>query len=249
MGGRLISFVIPAYDEERLIGATLQSVHDAALALGEPYEIVVVDDGSRDRTGAIAADRGARVVRVSHRQIAATRNAGARIARGDCLVFVDADTRIDEAVLRAAAGALRAGAVGGGAAIRFDGPLPRYYAFLEWLLLRIQRTCRIAGGCFLFCARASFEAAGGFDERMYGAEEIALGQALKRLGRFVVLREPVLSSGRKLRAYSGREILGVLGFLLRRGRRAVESREGLEMWYGPRREDPEGGSPDEAASA
>ena len=66
-----------------------------------------------------------------------------------------------------------------------------------------------------------------------------MSQALKRVGRFVILRESVLTSGRKLRTHSGREVLSVVGLLLSRGRRAVESREGLEMWYGPRREDPE----------
>lgn len=236
----MISFVIPAYNEERWIGATVTAIRKAAGASGEPYEVIVVDDDSSDRTAAVAAERGAQVVRVRHRQIAATRNAGARVARGDRLVFVDADTCIDATVLRAALAALHTGAVGGGAAIRFDGELPRYYVgLLETFLLWLQRTAQLAGGCFLFCTRAAFERVGGFDERMYGAEEIALSQALKRQGRFVVLREPVLTSGRKLRAYSGREMLRVVGFLVSRGARAVASREGLEMWYEPRREDPE----------
>ena len=236
----MISFVIPAYNEERLIGRTLSALRAAAMALGMPYEIVVADDDSSDRTAAIAAERGAHVVRARHRQIAATRNAGARAARGEWLVFVDADTCVSATLLRAAVQALQSGVVGGGAAIRFDGRLPHYYeGFWEPFLLWLQRTARFAGGCFLFCTRSGFEAVGGFDERMYGAEEIAMSQALKRVGRFVILRESVLTSGRKLRTHTGREVLSVIGLLLSRGRRAVESREGLEMWYGPRREDPE----------
>ena len=235
----MISFVIPAYDEEPWIAGTLDAIHAAAARVGEPYEVVVADDGSNDRTAHLAAEHGARLVQVCRRQIAATRNAGARASRGDRLVFVDADTRIDAALLTAALAALESGAIGGGAAIRFDGRLPRYYGLLEPWLLWLQRTARFAGGCFLFCTREAFERAGGFDERMYGAEEIAMSQALKRLGRFVVLRQPVLTSGRKLRAYSGRDVLRVLGLLLSKGRRAVETREGLEMWYEPRRADPE----------
>jgi glycosyltransferase involved in cell wall biosynthesis len=245
----VISFVIPAYNEERWIGATLAALRESATLLGEPYEIIMVDDDSTDCTAAIAAECGAEVVRVSRRQIAATRNAGALAARGDQLVFVDADTRVHPALLRAAVEALRSGIAGGGAPIRFDGKLPRYYGFVESFLLWLQRTARFAGGCFLFCSRSAFEAVGGFDERMYGGEEIALSQALKRHGRFVILRESVLTSGRKLRTHSGREILRLVGLLLTRGRRAVESREGLEMWYGPRREDPERKSPSGAASA
>lgn len=244
----MISFVIPAYDEERWIGGTLAAIHAAAIGMGEPYEVIVADDASSDRTAQIAAAQGAHVVSVRRRQIAAARNAGARASRGDRLVFVDADTRIDASLLNAALAVLHSGAAGGGAAIRFDGRLPRYYGVLEPLLHWVQRAARFAGGCFLFCTRDAFERVGGFDERMYGAEEIAMSQALKRQGRFVVLRQPVLTSGRKLRTYSGREVLGVLGLLLSKGRRAVESREGLEMWYEPRRDDPEM-EPGEAASA
>jgi hypothetical protein len=60
----------------------------------------------------------------------------------------------------------------------------------------------------------------------------------RRQGRFVVLRESVTTSGRKLRAYSGRELLVVLLGLAMRGRRGVSRRAGLDIWYGPRRCDP-----------
>ena len=242
----LISFVIPAHNEERLIAGTLAALREAAVAVREPHEILVVDDGSTDRTAAIAREQGARVVTVAHRQIAATRNAGARESHGDLLVFVDADTRVHSALIGAALEAMRAGAVGGGCPIRFDGRVPTWARVIHPFLLWIQRTCCFAGGCFLFCTREGFTAVGGFDERLYAAEEIAMSQALKRHGRFVLLREPVRTSGRKLRTYTGRETLRVLGYLLARGSRSIESRDGLDLWYGPRREDPE---PEERAAA
>ena len=68
----MLSFIIPAYNEQDLIGHTLSAVHEAARTVGEAYEIIVVDDASADRTAAIAAAQGARVVTVHHRQIAAT---------------------------------------------------------------------------------------------------------------------------------------------------------------------------------
>ena len=97
---------------------------------------------------------------------------------------------------------------------------------------------RLACGCFLFCSRQAFEAAGGFDETLYGAEELAMSRALGRQGRFVVLRDAVTTSGRKLRAYSGWEILSATGRLALRGRKSVRDRHGMELWYGERREDP-----------
>ena len=88
----MISFIIPAHNEERLIGHTLNALEDAARAVGHSFEVVVVDDASSDHTAAIAHAHGARVIAVSHRQIAATRNAGARQASGEMFVFLDADT-------------------------------------------------------------------------------------------------------------------------------------------------------------
>src|SRR5262249_46077851 len=114
----MISFIIPAHNEEALLGRTLSALHEAARALGEPYEVIVANDASTDRTGAIALEHGARMVAIDRRQIAATRNAGARAAAGELLVFVDADTVVTRRVVRAAVRALRGGAVGGGCSVR-----------------------------------------------------------------------------------------------------------------------------------
>lgn len=233
----MISFIVPAYNEERFLARTLAALHDAARGLGEPYEVVVADDASTDGTAALAARHGASVVQVSHRQISATRNSGARAARGDRLIFVDADTVVGASVVAAAVRAMAAGAVGGGAAVRFDGVIPLWARLLLPLLTHTFRSTRLAAGCFLFCTREAFHAVGGFDETVYASEEIGMSLALGRRGRFVVLREAVVTSGRKLRSYSGREYLRALGFLLSRGPGAVRRREGLEMWYEGRRED------------
>ena len=235
----MISFVIPAWNEEANLPRTLRSIHDAAQAAGEPYEVVVADDASEDGTAEVARAHGARVVPVAHRQIAATRNSGARAALGDVLVFVDADTAIDAEVLRGALLALRAGAVGGGAGVRFDGRVPLYARLLTALLTRAFRSLRYACGCFVYCTRAAFEAAGGFDESMFGGEEIEISRALAREGRVVVLPARVLTSGRKMRTHSLLELLGTLFRLALRGKRGVRRREGMELWYGERRPDPE----------
>jgi glycosyltransferase involved in cell wall biosynthesis len=236
----VISFVLPAFNEERLLARTLGALHDAARALTkpEPYEIVVVDDGSTDDTAKLAESCGARVVRVQHRQIARTRNAGARAATGSLLIFVDADTIVPAATLNATLEAVSEGAIAGGAIVRFGGPLP-LYARLMVLLLRVSmRAGRLAAGCYLFCTRAAFDAAGGFDERLFATEEIALSRKLRRYGRVVVLNEIVDTSGRKLRTHSGWDILRLLGAFVCFGPTVLRSRERLGLWYGDRRTDP-----------
>src|SRR5262249_47424358 len=100
----MISFIVPAHNEQASLGRTLAAIHEAARAVAQPYEIIVVDDASTDATSEIAAQNNARVVSVNHRQIAATRNSGAHAALGERLVFVDADTMVN---LQAVASALR----------------------------------------------------------------------------------------------------------------------------------------------
>jgi len=235
----LISFIVPAYNEERVLGSTLDALHEAGRVAGASYELVVVDDGSTDATAAIAERHGATLVSVAHRQIAATRNSGARKATGDLFIFVDADTIVNETVLRAAIEALREGAVGGGAAIKFDGVVPLYARLLVPIVVRAFRLTRVATGCFLFCTRSAFVAVGGFDEDFYGAEEVVMSTALKRHGRFVVLKETVITSGRKLRTHTLREMLVVLLRVIFRGSSAVKQRQGMELWYSERRTDPQ----------
>src|SRR4030095_16656413 len=98
----------------------------------------------------------------------------AQAASGDVFILVDADTIVNEAVVRAALVALRDGAVGGGAAVEFDGSVPLYARLLMPVFIRVFRAARLATGCFLFCTRAAFVAAGGFDEAFYGAEELVM---------------------------------------------------------------------------
>jgi glycosyltransferase involved in cell wall biosynthesis len=201
----------------------------------EPYEIIVVDDASTDGTAAVAAANDARVVPVCFRQIARTRNAGAAVASGSVLIFVDADTIASPAVVTAAVAAVRSGAAGGGASVHFDGALPLWARALPPLLRAGMRVGRFAAGCFVFCSRAAFDVVGGFDERLYAAEEIAFSRAIGGQGPVVILREAVMTSGRKMRTHSRREIVRFCADVLRLGTAVVRSRDALSLWYGERR--------------
>ncbi len=86
------------------------------------------------------------------------------------------------------------GAAGGAAPARFEGDAPLYAHFLLWWLRLWMRLAGIAGGAFMFCTRDALHAVGGFDERLFGAEDAAMSWALKREGRFAVLWKYVLTS-------------------------------------------------------
>jgi len=230
----VISIVIPAYNEEALLAATLNAVRASAGAIGVPYEVIVVDDGSTDRTAEIARENGARVVAVHLRQIGAARNAGAKAAAGDLLVFVDADTLVTAEVLRAAVAVVSAGAVGGGSAARVESNEPRWGPPMMVLASWVMRTAGWAAGCFVFVRTDVFNHVGGFDERYFASEEIHLSRAVKKHGRFVILREFVITSGRKGRIFTFRQIAAQFAMALLPG--TLTRRDRLGLWYAGDRE-------------
>ena len=165
----------------------MQSVTDFPVALDNTtLREASPDDAERcgqifyDAFASIAERHEARVVRVAHRQIAATRNSGARAAMGELFIFVDADTIVTEAVVRAAVDAMRGGAVGGGAFVKFDGGVPWYAKLLMPVFAWFYRASGLAAGCFLFCSRDAFVTVGGFDETFFASSMAAFAP----LGKF-----------------------------------------------------------------
>ena len=231
----MISFVIPAHNEAAFIVACVRSIREACAQLGLACEVVVANDASTDGTGALARAEGARVVDVSLRHIAAVRNAGARLASGDRFMFVDADSRVDVPLIRAAVAALDAGCVGGGAGVRFEEEVPWWANAVLWLVVHVMRWCKWAAGSFVFCTRPAFDAIGGFDELFYAGEEISTSRKLKTQGRFVVLRETIVSSARKIHGRGFWEMNRINLGLMLRGRRGLQKREHLDFWYRDRR--------------
>lgn len=237
-----VSFIIPAYNEQALLPRCVRSIQNAATVHNLAYEIVIADDASDDSTAEIAKSLGCEVTSKHNRQIAATRNMGAAASTGELLIFVDADSEVDPILIQQTLRAIETGAVGGGSRCAFDGRLPLWARAVGGIFMPLYALAGLTPGAYIFATRRAFEAAGGFDERVFGGEEVLLARALKRHGRFTIVRAAVVTSGRKLRAYTGREILWMMLRLARGGLRGVRTRDGMELWYGPRREDP--GSPE-----
>lgn len=120
--------------------------------------------------------------------------------------------------------------------MRFDGEVSFAARLLTFMLMRLLITLRLAAGCFLFCTREAFERAGGFDERFFASEEIWMSRALKRQGLFVMVRDHVVTSGRKVRMHGVARLLWTALAVGLRGPKAVQRREGLDLWYDGRRD-------------
>ncbi len=230
----MLSFIVPAYNEEFELPATLAAIHNAAQY--RQYEIVVVDDASTDRTVEIAKDAGAIVVPINRRQIAAARNAGAHAARGEIFFFVDADTRIRKEHVDLALNALTNGHSGGGALIETDRDIPLWGHIFLKIFSAVYFSNKLAAGSFLFTTRENFERVGRFDERYFAGEEVWLSLALKKLGPFTILREPVVTSGRKMRMHSGWRLLSHAVRILLGGLSGYGTRDRHELWYDGKRE-------------
>jgi len=189
-----ISVIVPVLNEEKSIAATLQ-----ALARLQPYETIVVDGGSHDRTAAIAAECGVKII-PSERGRARQMNRGARQASGDVLVFLHADTRLPPTALSDIAGAMGDPRQVGG---RFDVELDGKHWMLPLVGRLISYRSRLSkvatGDQALFVRREVFQRIGGFEDIPL-MEDIAFCRALKRQAAVACLRSRVVTSARRWEA-------------------------------------------------
>jgi len=189
------SIIIPARDEEKLIGRCLDAIGRAAKPFPGDVEVIVVINRCTDRTEDLARSRGARIVHDDSRSLAAIRNAGARAATGEIIVTIDADSVMSDNMLVEVDRALKSGRyVGGGVPV-----FPERWSagiFCSWLfLLAAMTTTRLTGGLY-WCRRADFEAIGGFNEKLLVAEDLDFAHRMKRHGRARGLRLGVLKKTR-----------------------------------------------------
>lgn len=173
------SVIIPAFNAASTLGKALTSLAAQTVA---PLEVIVVDDGSTDETASIAIRGGAKVLPNPGRKGAgAARNAGAAAARGEILVFTDADCILPPTWIARIAETLQdqaIGAVGGGYAWAEDPGFIESFAFLELQRRRAHfpEFVQTAVTNNFAVRREVFERAGGFPECFAGAtnEDVVL---------------------------------------------------------------------------
>ena len=179
------SLIIPAYNEEAYLPALLNSVDKArARYAGGPdeIEVVVVDNASTDATADLARSGDCRVVREDRRIIATVRNTGARNARGQVFVFMDADNIMHPDTFNAIDRSLSTGKVIAGASgVKMQRMSPGIAVTYALMVPLVWLTHFDTG--VVFCRREDFEAIGGYNEDRLFAEDVQLLWDLMRLGR------------------------------------------------------------------
>lgn len=187
-----LSIIVPALNEADTIGGLLT---DLAPFRTAGAEVILVDGGSSDGTPERAAADVDRVV-PAQKGRAAQMNAGARVAVGDLLWFLHADTRVPAD----AAAALQDAWAGGARWGRFDVRLSGRHFLLRLvergMNIRSRLTGIATGDQGIFVTRAAFEQAGGFPPLVL-MEDIALSTALRRLARPACLRVRLITSSRR----------------------------------------------------
>lgn len=191
----IISVIIPVLNEEAFIGPLLDYLQKD-VGCRDIREILVVDGGSNDATAALAKAHGARVIQ-SERGRAAQLNMGARMAKGNILYFLHADTvpplRFDRAIQEAVANGYEAGCF----QMRFDSKSP-FLSFFAWCSRFNSTMCR-GGDQSLFITKELFRSSGGYDESYKIYEDNEFTSRLYKCTNFVVLPQRVTTSARKYR--------------------------------------------------
>lgn len=200
-----LSVVIPTLDEAQALPALLAQLRAQQ---GLACEVVVADGGSTDDTAARAQAGGARVT-AAPRGRGAQMNAGARLARGEFLLFLHADSRLPSSgTLAAALAALRAEIAAHGPRCAGHFPLrfarreagrDFFYRYLE-AKTAVNRPGTVNGDQGLLLAAAYFQALGGFDERLPFLEDQRIAARIFEDGRWRVLPERLETSARRFEA-------------------------------------------------
>ena len=201
----MVSVIIPAYNEEKALPSTL----DALFQQTGDYETIVVDGGSLDGTrhvldqfgfcplSSLVTRHASRLVLTAPKGRASQMNAGAKVARGEWLLFLHADTVLPaRAIARLNAMEADHAIQAGGFLHQFSGDdwRLRLISFLD--NFRCARSRIIYGDQALFVRRSLFEELGGFPEQLI-LEDVAFCERLLRRTNPLLLSPPVVTDSRK----------------------------------------------------
>ena len=197
---RLISIIIPAHNEERYLGKTLDALKRQNYGW---FEVIVVANGCTDRTAEIARGNCQRLIVLSQKSLGVARNLGARMARGDLLVFVDADTLLEPLALRVIASQFTGSHAAGTLKGCPDVENPKY-KFIYFLKNFTHRTGLHRGSSgVIVCWKKHFIETGGFDEGLEVRENSELIHRLRQFGDYIYIDDAAATTSMRRYAQRG----------------------------------------------
>lgn len=204
-----LSVVIPAYNEEKYIGASLEEL--ITHAGKDIFEIIVVDNASTDQTAAIAKKyKGVKVVAEKRKGLTRARQAGLMAAKGDLVAYIDADTRVKPGwfhkVIKEFEKNKRLVCLSAPYSMYDVSKWKRMLVWSYWNLLAyptyvLLMKYMVLGANFV-ARRSVLLKIGGFDEKIefYG-EDTNIARRLHKIGKVKFLRKSlVTSSARRMEA-------------------------------------------------
>jgi glycosyltransferase involved in cell wall biosynthesis len=196
-----ISIIIPTLNEGTNLIRCLESISKQNF---RDYEIIISDSNSKDNTKKIAKDYGATVIEGPKKGPGFARNLGAKYSNGNILLFIDADTILNERdTLQCIYNIMKHKDIVGGTSTfsTFDGNRLEKFIFdasSKFMKLLNTMKIKVAPGYFIFVKKDIFEKVGGFDIELPYCEDHDLMKRISKFGKTVIINKRILSSSRRL---------------------------------------------------
>lgn len=182
-----LSFIIPCYNGESFIEVVIDSIKESLKRCFDTYEIILVDNGSIDKSAIIAERCGALVVESSSKTVSGVRNDGVKVSRGRLIAFIDADVEIDctwyDVLLSKFKAISDSKLITGSHCVvpeNIRQPFFTWYKSIE----DDDRNTHLGSG-HLIISRSLFDEIGGFDDSLKSGEDYDLCQRALQVGASV----------------------------------------------------------------
>jgi glycosyltransferase involved in cell wall biosynthesis len=200
-----ISVIIPAHNEEEFLPATLEALRKQNY---RHFETIVVTNGCTDNTAEAVRGRCDQLYELEERGLGPARNLGAEKAKGDLLLFLDADTILEPSALGMIASRFTRRHSAGTLKGLPDDAKPSYKVIYFFKNLMHKTHAHHGSSGVILCWKDQFRAVGGFDNELYLRENSDLMKKLRRFGSYTYIRAtPAITSMRRYDKTGVREML------------------------------------------
>lgn len=202
------SIIIPAYNEEKLIGRCLDSIIAASVPYKDQVEVIVVLNRCTDRTEEIARAYNCVIVKEDRKNMSMIRNAGVKVAKGEIIATIDADSQMTDNMLTEIEEKLLTGEyIGGGVTWKFER---LSLAILLTGLILIPIIIKYGGvtAGILWCYKKDFDAINGFNENQRMLEDVDFGLRLKKWGQKCGKKYGTITKAKMIASMRKSDVLG-----------------------------------------